>query len=136
MRGSSIWQFASFLMLGPYLSCAADAAFDPQTVQTGATARPAVGAPEQAAGGDKPRNVDLHPKPPVPVSEGEITAAMERGVAFLLTDQNMDGSWGSPERTKDLNIIAGIGSHHSFRAAVTVALRLGSDRGQRPRQLA
>ena len=40
-------------------------------------------------------------------------------MAFLLKDQNVDGSWGSPERTKDLNIIAGIGSHHAFRTAVT-----------------
>ena len=36
-------------------------------------------------------------------------------MAFLLKDQNSDGSWGSPERTKDLNIFAGIGSHHGFR---------------------
>ena len=119
MGGSSIWQVASFVILGPYLSCTADAAVDPQTVQTGATARPALAAPEQAAGGDKARNVDLHPKPPVPVGESEITAAVERGLAFLLKDQNIDGSWGSPERTKDLNISAGIGSHHSFRTAVT-----------------
>ena len=40
-------------------------------------------------------------------------------MAFLLKDQNGDGSWGSPERTKDLNIFAGIGSHHAFRTAVT-----------------
>ena len=40
-------------------------------------------------------------------------------MAFLLKDQNADGSWGSPERTKNLNIIAGIGSHHAFRTAVT-----------------
>ena len=37
----------------------------------------------------------------------------------MLKDQNADGSWGSPERTKELNIIAGIGSHHAFRTAVT-----------------
>ena len=56
---------------------------------------------------------------PAPVADAEITAAIERGVDFLLKDQNADGSWGSPERTKDLNIIAGIGSHHAFRTAVT-----------------
>src|SRR5262249_59431632 len=39
--------------------------------------------------------------------------------AFLLRDQNADGSWGSPERTKDLNILAGVGSHHGFRTATT-----------------
>ena len=49
-------------------------------------------------------------------------------LTFLLQDQRPDGSWGSPERTKDLNIIAGIGSHHAFRVATTCALRLGPDR--------
>ena len=74
---------------------------------------------KQEAGADSPRKPDLHPKPPEPVADGEITAAIERGVAFLLKDQNVDGSWGSPERTKNLNIVAGIGSHHAFRTAVT-----------------
>jgi len=63
--------------------------------------------------------LDLHPKPPEPVSDATIRAAIERGAAFLLEDQNADGSWGSPERTKQLNIHAGIGSHHAFRTAVT-----------------
>jgi hypothetical protein len=62
---------------------------------------------------------DLHPKPLAPIPDGQIKAAIERGVDFLLKDQNVDGSWGSPERTKDLNIIAGLGSHHAFRTAVT-----------------
>ncbi len=62
---------------------------------------------------------DLHPQSPEPVPDEEIVAAMERGVDFLLKDQNGDGSWGSPERTKELNILAGIGSHHAFRTAVT-----------------
>jgi hypothetical protein len=53
------------------------------------------------------------------VTDAEILAAIQRGVDFLLKDQNSDGSWGSPERTKDLNILAGIGSHHAFRVAVT-----------------
>ncbi len=62
---------------------------------------------------------DLHPKPPEPVLDTEIAASIQRGVDFLLKDQNADGSWGSAERTKDLNILAGIGSHHAFRTAVT-----------------
>ncbi len=62
---------------------------------------------------------DLHPKPPEPVPDADIAASIQRGVDFLLKDQNADGSWGSPERTKDLNILAGIGSHHAFRTAVT-----------------
>jgi hypothetical protein len=50
----------------------------------------------------------------------EVEAAMLRGIDFLLTDQNPDGSWGSPRRTKGLNIYAPApGAHHAFRAAVT-----------------
>lgn len=57
--------------------------------------------------------------PPAP-SDKQITAAMQRGIAFLLEDQNPDGSWGSARRTKGLNIYAPVpGAHHAFRAAVT-----------------
>jgi hypothetical protein len=119
MFRSSIWQIASFALLGQCFTCAANAADDPQTLPSGSTSRPALAAPKQEAGTHSPRKPNLHPKPPEPVADGERTAAIQRGVAFLLNDQNIDGSWGSPERTKDLNIIAGIGSHHSFRAAVT-----------------
>lgn len=50
----------------------------------------------------------------------ELEKSIMRGVEFLLADQNPDGSWGSPEKTKDLNIYAPVpGSHHAFRAAVT-----------------
>jgi len=60
---------------------------------------------------------------PEPVSmppAGDIRQAVERGVQFLLKDQNKDGSWGTPERTKDLNIYAPVpGAHHAFRTAVT-----------------
>ena len=66
-----------------------------------------------------PSSPHLHPGPPEPVSDRAIVAAMDRGVEFLLRDQRPDGSWGSPERTKDLNIIAGVGSHHAFRVATT-----------------
>jgi hypothetical protein len=65
------------------------------------------------------RKPDLHPRPPEPVADAEIVQSIQRGVDFLLKDQRVDGSWGSPERTKGLNIIAGIGSHHAFRVAVT-----------------
>ncbi|MFM7108574.1 MAG: hypothetical protein ACKOZU_08260 [Planctomycetaceae bacterium] len=54
-----------------------------------------------------------------PVAAAELDAAISRGVAFLVGDQNADGSFGTPERTKDLNIAAGVGSHHGFRAATT-----------------
>jgi len=50
----------------------------------------------------------------------EIQAAIERGVQFLLTVQNPNGSWGSATKTKGLNIYAPIpGAHHAFRAATT-----------------
>ncbi|MFW6170873.1 MAG: prenyltransferase/squalene oxidase repeat-containing protein [Planctomycetota bacterium] len=71
---------------------------------------------------------DTIPKPePVPMPEaGKIQGAMDRGVEFLLDDQNENGSWGTPERTKDLNIYAPVpGAHHAFRTAVT-ALCLSS----------
>lgn len=78
----------------------------------------------QAPGSDdglapEPAAAKLHPVEPVPVPAAELEAAIGRGIAFLLQDQNPDGSWGSPERTKDLNIIAGVGSHQAFRTAVT-----------------
>jgi hypothetical protein len=62
----------------------------------------------------------LRPKPVPPPAPESIRDAIHRGVAFLLKDQNADGSWGSPHRTKDLNIYAPVpGAHHAFRAAVT-----------------
>lgn len=56
---------------------------------------------------------------PVAVPEAEIDAAVARGREFLVRCQNPDGSFGSAERTKDLNIMAGVGSHFGFRAATT-----------------
>ena len=62
---------------------------------------------------------NLHPSPPEPIRSDQLERAIARGIEFLIKDQNRDGSWGSAERTKDLNIMAGIGSHHAFRTAVT-----------------
>ncbi len=62
------------------------------------------------------------PRPqPIPAPEpGQIDAAIQRGVAFLLARQNPDGSWGSARNTKGLNIYAPVpGAHHAFHAAVT-----------------
>ena len=56
---------------------------------------------------------------PSPGNEA-IDAAIDRGVSFLLEDQNENGSWGSATQTKGLNIYAPIpGAHRAFRAAVT-----------------
>jgi hypothetical protein len=50
----------------------------------------------------------------------EIDASIQQGISFLLAVQNTNGSWGSPHRTKSLNIYAPVpGAHHAFRAAVT-----------------
>ncbi len=62
------------------------------------------------------------PKPPPvePPTPHAIEAAITRGVDFLVRRQNRDGSWGSPCRTKALNIYAPVpGAHYAFRAAVT-----------------
>jgi hypothetical protein len=49
-----------------------------------------------------------------------LQQAIDRGIAFLLQDQNANGSWGSAERTKSLNIFAPIpGAHHAFRMGTT-----------------
>jgi len=53
-------------------------------------------------------------------AEAEIRSSIDRGVAFLIGKQNKNGSWGSPTRTKSLNIYAPVpGAHHAFRAACT-----------------
>src|SRR5262245_11993236 len=62
------------------------------------------------------------PKPPkiTPPKPEEIESAIHRGIKFLLDDQRPDGSWGSPEHTKGLNIYAPPpGAHDAFRSAVT-----------------
>jgi hypothetical protein len=70
-----------------------------------------------------PEENDTHIPQPKPVAMPEpasIQQAIDRGVQFLLTDQNPDGSWGTPERTKNLNIFAPVpGAHQAFRTAVT-----------------
>jgi hypothetical protein len=53
-------------------------------------------------------------------TESQIRESMERGIQFLIRDQNPNGSWGSATRTKSLNIYAPVpGAHHAFRAATT-----------------
>lgn len=62
------------------------------------------------------------PAPPKypPPTQAEIDSSVRRGIEFLLGYQNKDGSWGSAEKTKDLNIYAPVpGAHHAFRTATT-----------------
>ena len=58
-------------------------------------------------------------KAPPPVA-GSIDESIELGIAFLVADQNENGSWGSARQTKGLNIYAPVpGAHDAFRTAVT-----------------
>lgn len=80
-----------------------------------------------AASGQEEASVVLEaesPGPRIPAvaapAAADLQSAIERGVQFLLQDQNPDGSWGTPERTKELNIFAPVpGAHHAFQTAVT-----------------
>jgi hypothetical protein len=71
------------------------------------------------AGADQRPGATVAQPASTPVAAADLDAAIARGVAFLVGDQNADGSFGTPGRTKDLNITAGVGSHHGFRAATT-----------------
>ncbi len=71
---------------------------------------------------DKPATTtapNLRPKPAEPVSSERLDKAIHRGVAFLLANQNKDGSWGTPAIKGGVPITADIGSHHAFGVAVT-----------------
>lgn len=62
-----------------------------------------------------PRLADIDPP-----SDEAIEASIRRGVDFLVEYQNANGSWGSAQRTKGLNIYAPVpGAHHAFRAATS-----------------
>lgn len=70
---------------------------------------------------------ELAPLPAVePVREAELTAAIEKGVDFLIADQNDNGSWGGPTRTKGLNIYAPVPEAHlAFRAGASALALAG-----------
>ena len=75
-------------------------------------------SPASEPDGESLADSDTRHVPPVAVEE--IEAGIDQGIAFLLADQNKNGSWGSPTQTKGLNIYAPIpGAHHAFRCAVT-----------------
>lgn len=55
-----------------------------------------------------------------PIDATVLRDSIDRGVTFLIADQNDNGSWGSATRTKGLNIYAPVpGAHHAFRTATT-----------------
>lgn len=66
-------------------------------------------------------NGQTRPLPKVdPAAPAVLQSAIDRGVQFLIKDQNPNGSWGSATKTKALNIYAPVpGAHHAFRAGTT-----------------
>jgi len=65
-------------------------------------------------------DVDAAIAEPPPASVPLVEGSLRRGLDFLYEAQNKDGSWGSPRRTKGLNIYAPVpGSHHAFKAGTT-----------------
>ena len=54
------------------------------------------------------------------VTSASLDSSIKRGVDFLLTHQNSNGSWGSAANTKNLNIYAPLpGAHQAFRAGAS-----------------
>lgn len=104
-------QLISLLLFAAVLQTSARAAESTTELSTATTTAPQLSP--LATEGPKPAPIT----PPKPE---ELTASIERGVKFLLADQRPDGSWGSPENTKGLNIYAPVpGAHDAFRTAVT-----------------
>ena len=65
-------------------------------------------------------SVAAQEKPQEEANASNIAASIRRGVDFLIADQNDNGSWGGPTRTKGLNIYAPLpGAHHAFRAGAS-----------------
>jgi hypothetical protein len=93
------------------------------STQEASGGRESPGAPQASAGSRSPL-AQAEPLPrPGPIEQPKpelLDEAICRGIAFLLDVQNEDGSWGSAEKTKGLNIYAPVpGAHHAFRTAVT-----------------
>ena len=54
------------------------------------------------------------------VSERPIDRAIAEGVAYLVSAQNADGSWGTGRDTSDFDVMAAVpGSHDAFRVGTT-----------------
>lgn len=59
-------------------------------------------------------------KPQAEVNASTVANSIRRGVDFLITSQNPNGSWGSATKTKGLNIYAPLpGAHHAYRAGTS-----------------
>ncbi len=76
---------------------------------------------------------------PVLHANDTLENAITRGVDFLVTHQNKNGSWGGPTRTKGLNIYAPVpDAHQAFRVASSALALQGllESRDHRPSTLA
>jgi hypothetical protein len=51
--------------------------------------------------------------------DAEVRAAIDRGIAFLLRDQNADGSWGGPRNKTMTDSFANYETHRSWTVATT-----------------
>jgi hypothetical protein len=60
------------------------------------------------------------PKPVATPDAAEIERSIGRGIEFLLKRQNKNGSWGSANITRPMDVYAPVpGAHQAFQAAVT-----------------
>ena len=77
--------------------------------------------PASVKAAEDPASSTLPPLPEVQEPRlATVEAAITRGVDYLISSQNANGSWGSATRTKGLNIYAPIpGAHHAFRTGAS-----------------
>ena len=74
------------------------------------------------AAGQKPSLAEIAPRPrPVPPPDpAALEGAIRRGVAFLVGNQNKDGSWGSPALKGGVPIYTPVpGGFQAYQCAVT-----------------
>lgn len=89
-------------------------------VASNASASVAKGSPLVKPKDSKAAETAPKPKPVPAPAPKEIDDSIHRGIAFLLKDQNSNGSWGSERSARPDEVMAPIpGAHHAFRAAVT-----------------
>jgi hypothetical protein len=76
------------------------------------------------------------PQPVEQPAPAAIEKALRKGVDFLLTDQNKNGSWGGPALKGGIELYAPVpGAHHAFQSAVTALcisalIETGADRAE------
>ena len=74
------------------------------------------------AGCSEPLGLDETAPAPLPItppSQADVRAAVDRGVAFLLETQRIDGSWGSPHSKPSTVLCPVPGGYRSFKAGTT-----------------